>query len=348
MKPIFYCIFSFVLFLVGCKKTESSPVVDNRMVKIPFETQHIRVEAVAASLPADTQTIHFIDAAVGFAAAFDGSLHKTIDGGRTWALVYRSSIKNLPLPQVLFTSPGTGYAVGGSASCGGTGCTPPGGLVLRTTDGGATWAVVYRTSRGEVASIAANDKGELFIVSNETGSQILRSADAGSSWSVVAVWPYQLTKLAFDRNMGFCASANGKINNSTNSGGTWSEGSSFTYPYLNEIAFSTGIGFCVTGYGPVFRTVDNSRSWTETSSSPYSALVINALTPTSCLIFGAGRYSGGDFGVFNGSIRQSVDGGNKWAEFELTNAGVVRSSSFYASTAGYVLAGTDLLRVRVK
>lgn len=350
MKLLFFSVALSVAALSGCNTEREAPAPAPIVAKLPFESSTLKVERIATSLPVWVQAIHFTDAATGVASTYDGKIYKTGDGGKSWALQYAraTSAANLPLVQLLFTSASVGYAVGGSLACNGSGCTPPGGLILKTTDGGSTWAVVYQASNAVIAALAVNSTGELLAIANDAGARILKSTDAGATWVPVSSWPYQLTKIASDRNRGYCTSAKGTIIRSTDSGASWAEAARFTYPYLNALAFSTGVGFCATGYGPVYRTTDDGMSWTLTAPSSFSAEVIDALTPTSCLIFGAGRYSGGDFGTFSGSLRQTTDGGSSWTEIELSEVGAVRYSSFYTPQNGYAVAGSTLLKVTVK
>lgn len=218
MKNTFYLLFLVAIALAGCKK-DSDPVVAPVVAKLPYENDAIKIELAATSLPEWIQAVGFTDAATGLASTYDGKIYKTSDGGKTWTLRYTAtSTANLPLVQILFTSANVGYVVGGSLSCNGAGCTPPGGLILKTTDGGTTWAVVYQASSVKIAALAVNSLGELLAVSNDANARILKSADAGGTWVAVATFPYQLNKIAFDRNLGFCVGDTRKILKSTDNG----------------------------------------------------------------------------------------------------------------------------------
>ena len=352
------------LALAGCKEERESPAPKLVATALPFEIESIRIEQVATNLPTWIQALSFIDASVGIASTYDGKVYRTSDGGKNWSLQYTAgTTANLPLLQILFTSGSVGYIVGGTVSCNGNGCQPPGGRILKTTDAGVTWTEVHRVSGAAIASIAVNSTGDLFAVANTSGSQIIKSSDAGATWAPVADWPYQLNKITFDRNLGYGASGNsggsgptatntGKIIRSTDNGATWAEAALFDYPYLSELAFSTGIGFCVQGYGTVYKTTNDGMSWKPAINgsefNDFSAQVVTPLTPASCLIFGAGPYSGGDFGTFSGSVRQSTDAGNSWTGIELKTVNTVRQASFYTPQNGYALAGTTLLKITVK
>jgi photosystem II stability/assembly factor-like uncharacterized protein len=307
----------------------------------------VKVSIVTSTVPDDVQDTYFTDALVGVVVTGDGKIYQTTDGGTTWVLRYANPSSEQPLRQVLFTDANVGYAVGGSLQCSGTGCVPPGGRIVKTTDGGATWVSVLQLSGIDIPSIAVNDAGELFAVANTTTARILKSTDGGSNWQTIANEPFQLTKIVFDRSQGFCASPAGKVIRSTDEGNSWREVATFSYPYLNELAFAQGVGFCVEGYAKVYRTIDNGSTWALTNTSNYSALVVKALTSANCLIFGAGQYSGGDFGTYNGSLRLTKDAGASWTQAALPSIGPVRSASFYTLTAGYAVSGKQLLSVQL-
>ncbi|MBF9140006.1 WD40/YVTN/BNR-like repeat-containing protein [Hymenobacter properus] len=357
MKAHCFLILATFLVLTGCKKENESPTTPRTVATaLPFENAAVKVELVANNLPTWIQAMTFLDASVGIVCTYDGKVYRTSDGGRSWSLQYSvGTPTQLPLLQILFTSARVGYIVGGSVQCTGSGCTPPGGLVLKTTDAGITWAAVHRVNGAALAAIAVNSVGDLFAVANTTGSQIIKSSDAGATWTPVASWPYQLNKIAFDLHLGYGASGNsgsggnaGKIIRSLEDGASWSEAATFAYPYLNELAFGPGIGFCASGYSIVYKTTNDGANWTPITSSNFSAQVITPLTATNCLIFGSGTYSGGDFGTYSGSLRQSEDAGNSWSEIELKTVGTIRQASFYSAQSGYALAGSTLLKITVK
>lgn len=351
MKIVVSALLLGLLAIAGCKKEGEMPAASLVVATLPFENSTLKIERLPTTLPTWIQAMYFIDASNGIVSTYDGKLYRTSDGGTTWTLqyAYPTTAANMPLVQIRFTSPTVGYVVGGALSCNGAGCPPPGGLILKTTDGGTTWAVVYQASGVAIAALAVNKLDELLAVSNTATARILKSADNGATWAPVASLPYQLTHIAFTRNVGYCTSASGKVIRSLDGGTTWTEvAATFTHPYLNALAVNVGIGYCVAAYGPVYRTADEGQTWTPTAASSFSAEVVNALTPSSALLFGSGRYSGGDFGTFDGSVRQSVDGGSNWTEIELSEVGPIRQTSFYTARNGVAIAGTALLKITVK
>jgi photosystem II stability/assembly factor-like uncharacterized protein len=347
MKNILYVFALLIGVSAGCKSGSPGPTSTIPNGPLLLDDGSVKVSIVASGVPDGVTDSHFTTALTGTVVTSDGKIYQTVDGGTTWVLRYANPVPEQPLRQVLFMDANVGYAVGGSMQCGGTGCVPPGGRVVKTTDGGATWVSVLQLSGVDIPSIAVNDAGELFAVANTATARILKSTDGGNNWQTIANEPFQLTKITFDRSLGFGTSAAGKVIRSTDRGSSWREVATFSYPYLNELAFAQGIGFCVEGYAKVYRTTDNGSTWALTNTSNYSALVVKALSPTSCLIFGAGQYSGGDFGTYNGSLRQTKDAGASWSQAELPGIGPVRSASFYTPTAGYAVSGKQLLSVQL-
>ncbi len=348
MKKMVYVLALFVgLAATGCKSGDSGPTPAAPTGPVLLDTGSVKVSVVSSTVPASVADVWFMSELTGITVTQDGKIYQTLDGGTTWAQRYASPSVGQQMHQLLFTDAKVGYAVAGSNQCNGTGCVPPGGRIVKTTDGGATWTSVLQLSAADISSIAVNDAGELFAVANAATVRIYKSADGGATWQASTTEPFQLTKIVFDRSQGFCASASGKVIRSTNRGNTWSEVATFSYPYLNELAFAPGVGFCVEGYGKVYRTVDNGSTWSLISTSDYSALVIKALTSTSFLIFGAGQYSGGEFGTYNGSVRQTKDAGATWAEAVVPSRGPIGCASFYTPTAGYAISANQLLKVQL-
>ena len=352
MKKVFYAGLLLLAGLSGCQEAPAPGPADERIL---LENRDLSLEVVSAAVPNFVQALHFRDALAGVAATGDGKIYQTADVGATWSLRYTNPSANQPWRQILFTSAAVGYVVGGSVGCTGPACDDPRGRIVKTTDGGATWTSILPVRDGEVTSIAANSVGELFVVINGVSGQILKSPDAGASWVPVASLPFQLTKIAFDQQTGFCsgglggAGEGGKIVRSRDDGRTWAVAVIVgDYRYLSELAVKAGVGYCVAGYSKVYRTADQGSSWRPTSTTRFSANVVQPLTSSSCLLLGAGTYSGGDFGVFNGSIRQTKDAGATWTESVLPGVSPVNSASFYAPTAGYAVAGNKLIQVTVK
>jgi len=124
--------------------------------------------------------VDFTDDQHGWAAGRD-SLLRTINGGVTWTAL-TEPCRWGELNSIHFASPTLGYAVAAAAGPvgGGAFTSATGGSLLRTTDGGATWA--------PVASAPANPQSVCFANSADgylgTPGHIWRSTDGGQHWTL--------------------------------------------------------------------------------------------------------------------------------------------------------------------
>jgi photosystem II stability/assembly factor-like uncharacterized protein len=346
MKKLFYISLIGLFLITSCKKDD----IIKHDATLPFENDNIKIELVTSSAPYNIRDIFFFNASTGLAVSYDGKIYKTTNNGVNWDLKYTNPTANQPFFQILFTDANIGYVVGGSNSCGGTGCVPPGGLILKTTDGGNNWNNIFQTSSSleEIVSIASNSSGDLFAISNGTKGIIYQSTNAGVNWTKIDSVDFGLQKIFFEDNFGYCSGMQGKIIRSNDNGTTWTLNTTLTANYATDIKFINGNGFCITDNQIVYKTTDNGNNWTQTLNHQSSSFVLNPLTVNSCLVFGAGAYSGGDFGTWSGKIIQTTNSGNHWTETELKEILPVRYTSFYSSKEGYAAAGSKLLKVTVK
>lgn len=183
--------------------------------------------------PQYLRSIEFMNADTGFAGSLNGQLYRTVNGGGTWidiaanmtpppsgicglsapgsnvlygcglwaapAYIYKStdagdtwshtSMSGLAtrLVDIHFTHPDTGFATGTADPA------SAGGVILRTTDGGASWTTVHTTNTltDIVWKIQRLDALRWFasIYSEPTNddTRMLRSADGGLTWEQITV-----------------------------------------------------------------------------------------------------------------------------------------------------------------
>lgn len=344
MKRVIYLSIVAILSMTGCKKDDPIPTGNT----LPFENDNIRMELVTSSAPSYIRDIHFFSASKGIAVTYDGKIYKTGNNGITWTLQYANPTPDQPLFQIYFIDSNVGYVVGGSNSCGGTGCIPPGGLILKTTDEGNSWTNVLQLNSVEFVSISSNSSGDLFAISNGTKGRISKSTNAGIDWTTIDSTTFHLNKIIFNNSFGFCTGADGNIIKSSDNGNTWILTTTLNAIHVTDIKFSSGNGFCIANNQTVYKTTDDGSNWTQKFSSDICSYVLNALTTNSCLVFGSGRYTGGDFGTWYGAIRQTTNSGDDWTETELTDIEPIRYTSFYTATNGYAVGERKLIKVEVK
>lgn len=166
MKPIhIICLLCLsVLTFAACKKDSAKvPVAD--------------ISVLPVQLPESLNSVFFTTKAQGYVGGAQGGIYKTINGGESWSTLI-SGVSS-PVYGLWFVSSSNGFAVGGESSCGGTGCTPVGGFILRTTDGGQSWTKVYTPA----AKVAIDG---VFFTSASIGfcigsTTIYKTTDGGST-----------------------------------------------------------------------------------------------------------------------------------------------------------------------
>ena len=180
---------------------------------------------------------------VWFSPAF---IIKSADGGNTWSYIDLSGYAR-GLVDILFLNKDTGLVAGISNN------VQEGGVILRTTDGGATWEVVHKTNipNEYVWKLQTPDKVHFYAaVQNAPGAQLrmLRSPTEGKSWFTTIVKPHSgfIQMIGFlDKYVGWTG-GEGLLFKTTDGGLTWSENITLGDTYnrffrLNsKIAFLTG------------------------------------------------------------------------------------------------------------
>ena len=252
----------------------------------------------------------------GVAATSDGRLHRTTDGGTSWALV---SSTDRAVREIAFVDATTGYAAG------------EGSLLLRTTDGGATWSP--RGLSGSTATLGAIRcaSAQLCVFTTERGDQLVRTADGGETASLVTPSPDPVHAAAFasparivaagdlgstavsdDAGVNFspvggrlsgsfnrvvaglapgsayAPGDNGTLATTTDGGRTWRRGNVSTSEDLLDVAFpTTSAGFALDTAGGLFRTADAGATWrtldTGTTARPAA---VHAPSPGTVLLAG--------------------------------------------------------------
>jgi len=360
MKNIFAVISVLLVMTTGCRKDP----VDK--TDFPFENDNIRMEVVSIGpkISSYVKDMQSMDENTGFIISKEGKIYKTSDKGNTWTLKYTNPTPKQPFYNLLFTDKNTGYVVGGSSGCGGTGCKPPGGLLLKTIDAGETWTNIYEVKGSvEFIDIAKNINGELFLIhkgfsGGKPISKILKSNDGGSNWVTTATLNKKVVKITFSDSRGFCSTGYGSDNagvvRSDDNGNTWSDTTKFSGFWTSDIAFKGNIGYCITDNSVVYQTIDNGDEWNQIHpSTVYSSAILNPLSENSCLIWGSGKYPRDYYGWeievhgYNGGVRQTNNFGRDWIDHQMKDLEGIKFTSFYSPTEGYILSD-KLIKVTVK
>jgi photosystem II stability/assembly factor-like uncharacterized protein len=205
-----------------------------------------RISAVVVD-PRDAKTV--------YAAAAQGGVWKTTDGGDTWtpltdpapSLATGAIALDPQNPDTVYV--GTGEETSSDDSYYGSG-------LLKSTDGGATWTAIPGTfagSGGFISSVAVHpSNAKVLLLAAGSGPSgcpgVFESTDGGMTWTNVLNLSVRADNVLFDPENGrnAYASLEGKgIYRSSDGGATWSAANG-----------SGGTSLPASGFGRVFLTID--------------------------------------------------------------------------------------------
>ena len=204
-------------------------------------------------------------------------------------------------------------------------------LVLRTTDGGATWETAWSPGTCcEVVAIAAASETRLWALRGTPGgTEILFSDDAGTTWGTQRAGEAPLWAVAAASPTRVWAAGTDRILVSDDGGVSWSPRVVSTgNTFWAAAAASSSLGYAA-GDGGVYRTEDGGQSWRTVRFGQYLGV---AASGSSVWVVGP-----------NNLIERSADGGATWSRGR-PNVGVVADFSAVAAaseTTAWVAAGIE-------
>jgi photosystem II stability/assembly factor-like uncharacterized protein len=326
--------------------------------------------------------IVFVSPTVGFAitsAASGGRIYRTSDGAGSWTQVGSAAA---PLSALTFVSATTAYAVGANntmlkstdegKSWSSLALTLPGGVpaqsltgiscsdvkhcliatapasagntnaLLRTTDGGATGALVSASSQN-LLSVAFSTASNAVAV-GQKGATVL-SSDGGTTFptqissALGSAFP-KLIRIGSSPNDAYAPGAAGQIAATTTGGASWGLLRVPTSAELVDVAFPTPeVGFAANSDGTVFHTTTSGLTWSILSSGGGAPTALLAPSTSSVLLIGPkgvrrSTNSGGSFAPVNATIvtgrRRGKPLTSKLANFKLSGGGQLVGSTVFA------------------
>lgn len=337
MKLLSTLLFCGVL-MTACKKDNQTT---QNSSSICFETTFLNT-----NIQEGLMSVFFLNGKDGFVTSYNGGIYKTVDSAKTWSAL--NSTTNLPIRDIYFLNSNSGFAVGGLNSCGGTGCIPPGGFILKTQDAGQSWNQIFTPSNKlEITSVYFINNLLGFCVGDNV---IYKTTDGGQSWTENQINNLggKMMKIKFSDNQnGFIVCLFDKILKTTDGGSTWQ----ITSPQKNigyySLSSSNGTSY-VSGQGKILKSVDNGISWNELATSPSDIYDIHFTTQNIGYAFGRGNYSGGDFGHSYGSMYCTDNGGNSWnGNGDFKDVGLIQAVSFPLSKIGYAVSGNKVIKISI-
>lgn len=221
---------------------------------------------------------YFVNAQLAFVAQGDG-ISRSTDGGQTWQSVYTlPQGANIPATGVItFSSPTIGYAaLGGTGTCWSGGCAD---LILRTEDGGTTWAAV---SQG---------------VYNNTPLTGITAPHTGPGGGITEIVAYGSRNVAVANMYGLAVSHNGGV--------TWVDSERAgrsPQGTFSQLAYTEGAGLLAAGASYLLRLPPRGP-WEQVWPSPQ---------PTEIDFLSANEGYGIGPQSSLGEVMKTVDGGQTW------------------------------------
>lgn len=158
--------------------------------------------------------------------------------------------------------------VSGSNSYWGEG--PASGIILRTMDGGSTWATSTVSSPVRAIDFVSGSTG--FALDDRAG--VMRTVDGGRTWIKRSTIANPMNDICFVSGYtGWAVGYPGVILRTGNGGRTWSRQRSGTTKGLNAVRFvNRSTGWAVGDGGVVLKTSNGGRTWRRLTVSTTSTL----------------------------------------------------------------------------
>ncbi len=224
-------------------------------------------------------------------------------------------VVQIPLPggslrDVSFSDVNTGTAVSS------------GGIILRTTDGGAIWTVQESGTTNGLNGVSSPDADTGTAVGD--GGTILRTTDGGQTWiAQVSGTGQSLRGVSFTgASTGTAVGDGGTILRTIDGGETWVAQQTGTTDALNGVSFTdASTGTAVGDGGTILRTTDGGQTWVAQQTGTTSALRSVSFTDANT-------------GTVVGDITlRTTDGGQTWVQ-QVSGAGALFAVSFANALTG--------------
>jgi len=297
ITSLFYFMYHDILHLwsrVNNEKVITKPVSNS------FNLVSTKWKSVNSPTLKGLNSISFVSDSTGYACGEEGTVIKTVNGGKSW--IFLSDSSSINFYDIKFISPQKGFIVGSN------------GTILSTTDEGNNWHKVNYKSPASLFKICFLKNTTVGFIVGANGT-ILKTYDNGVHWlQIPAPSKEVFYSISFaDANNGYVVGKNGIILKSPDQGNTWIEDNKLNNQYIKDIYFiNNKIGILAGGNGEIARTSDGGKDWeiipTKIASGLYS---VNFLNQDTGIILGG-----------NGEILISKDSGKTW---DISQSGVYAS-----------------------
>ena len=211
------------------------------------------------------------------------------------------------------------------------------GIILNTTDGGASWTV-QDSSNMEFWSIWFTDHNHGWTVGyKESGMHgfIYHTTDGGQHWSLNDSSQYELNDVFFVTEDTGYAMGGGRnhetILRTTNAGSDWEKHDAYGKQLFTVFFINDTVGWAAGAEGYILKTEDGGQNWYHT----YLDMGIDHFRDSYFVNQDTGWIVGGD------SIFQTTDGGDTWESLKGLSNHSYHCCYFINSNSGWVGAYAD-------
>ena len=220
--------------------------------------------------------------------------------------------------------------------CAGNTCYAAGtfGTLLKSTDGGASWAGIVTGLTVDLHFVRIVDSPEQVVVGG--GCSLRRSDDGGETFRRLPfsasdrACPVRLSSFDFpSANVGYLVFANQSVLATTDGGRSFSRRTSLGPATASDlVCVSNTTCFAATG-GSIQRTTDGAVSWTPVATVSSQLKDLEAVDATTLYAAGSGQ-----------TLLRSVDGGSTWTRRSLSGVTQADLESMRCGSATTCLAST--------
>jgi photosystem II stability/assembly factor-like uncharacterized protein len=230
------------------------------------------------------------------------------------------------LKSISFPTNIVGYAVGSA------------GYILKTTDGGSTWAASYLKDNPNLYSVHFVSTTTGFVVSEGVNNRanVYKTTDGGLTWAIKAYADSSLFyKIKFaSTGSGYLLGATpwGPIlGKTTDQGETWtSDAISSTQPLGIDFDGNNLNGWYVGVKGIIYKSISGGTNWSLQISQTLENLEsVQVVTPT--LVFVVGE---------KGTVLKTTNGGSVWTQLPTIFTEDLYDLHFINDKVGWVVGGT--------
>jgi photosystem II stability/assembly factor-like uncharacterized protein len=186
---------------------------------------------------------------------------KSVDQGATFNPIYEFVYHELQR-QIDFLDANTGYVSGGATSS-----SQNLGYIIKTTDGGQTWADIGFNFGYQVYSFSMPSANVWYAGTGN--NKMFKSTDGGTTWNEQTV-PWTSSTHDFyetmfaDENNGYAGGSSGRLMNTTDGGTTWTQLTTNNTSTIYDLwVFDANTAFIVGSSGNAQKTTDGGATWTN-------------------------------------------------------------------------------------